>query len=135
VLAPVSWDKDGILLVAYLVKGVIITIKYSVALLDELKQQLVSKHRGKLLKGILFIKGNSAPHKVAITYQKLTELHFEVLKHLAHPTDLAPLDYCLFPNLKKHFKGRMFLSVEEATLAVDWWFEPKDFFLDGLKKS
>jgi hypothetical protein len=103
VLASVSWDKDRILLVDYLERGATITFKYSVALLDEFKQQLAFKHRGKLSKGILFIKDNSAPHKVAITHQKLTEL-----KHLAYPPDLAPLDNCLFPDPKKHFKGNMF---------------------------
>jgi hypothetical protein len=42
---------------------------------------------------------------------------------------LAPLDYCLFSNLKKHLKGRKFLSVEEVTLAGDRWFvtQPKEF--------
>jgi hypothetical protein len=43
-LFSVFWDKDGILLE----KGVTITEKYYFALLDKLKQQLVSKHRGKL---------------------------------------------------------------------------------------
>jgi hypothetical protein len=41
VLGPVFWDKDEILLIDYL---------------DELKQQLVSKYRGKLLKGIYFFR-------------------------------------------------------------------------------
>jgi hypothetical protein len=43
VLASVYWDKDGILLVDYLEKGATITEEYYVALLDKLKQQLVSK--------------------------------------------------------------------------------------------
>jgi hypothetical protein len=49
---------------------------------------------------------------------------------------LASSDSCLFPNVKKHLKGRKFLSIEEATLAVDGWFaiQPKEFFLDGLKE-
>jgi hypothetical protein len=41
--AAVFWDKDGILLVGYLVKGATIMAKYQVALLDKLKQQLVFK--------------------------------------------------------------------------------------------
>jgi hypothetical protein len=59
-----------------------------------------------------------------------------MLKHLAYSPDLAPSDYCLFSNLKKHLKGRKFPSTEEATLAADEWFaaQPKEFFLDGLKK-
>jgi hypothetical protein len=50
VLASVFWDKDGILLVDYLENGAIITAEYYVALLDKLKQQVVSKRRGKLSK-------------------------------------------------------------------------------------
>jgi histone-lysine N-methyltransferase SETMAR len=92
----------------------------------------VSKRRGKLSKGILFLQDNAAPHKVAITHQKFADLHFEVLKHPAYSPDLAPLDYYLFPNLK----GRKFSSNEEATLAPDGWFgaQPKEFFLYRLKK-
>jgi hypothetical protein len=59
---------------------------------------------------------------MAIMDQKLADLHFEVLKHLAYSPDLAPFDYYLFHNLKKHLKGRKFSSAEEATLAVDRQF-------------
>jgi hypothetical protein len=49
---------------------------------------------------------------------------------------LAPPDYNLFPNLKKHVKGRKFSSTEEATSAADRWSapQPKEFLLEGLKK-
>jgi histone-lysine N-methyltransferase SETMAR len=97
---------------------------------------LVSKHRGKLSKGILFLQDNAAPHKVAITHRNLTDLHFEVLKHPTYSPDLAPLDYCVFPDLKKHLKGRKFSSIEEATLDAAGWFaaQPIEFLLDNLKK-
>jgi hypothetical protein len=52
-----------------------------------------------LSKGILFLQDNAAPHKAAITHQKLADFHFEVLKHPAYSPDLAPSDYYLFPNL------------------------------------
>jgi hypothetical protein len=60
---------------------------------DKLKQQLISKRRGKLSKGILFLQDNAAPHKAAITHQKLADLHFEVLKDPDYAPDLAPSDY------------------------------------------
>jgi hypothetical protein len=41
-------------------------------------------------------------------HQKLADLHFEVLKLLAYSPDVDPLDYYLFPNFKKHLKGRSF---------------------------
>jgi hypothetical protein len=82
------------------------------------------------LKGFLFLQDNSAPNKAPITHQKLADLHFGVLKYPAYSHDLAPLNYYLYPNLKKHFNGRKFLITEEATLAVDGWFtaQPIEYF-------
>jgi hypothetical protein len=71
---------------------------------------------------ILFLQDSAAPHIVAITHQNLADLHFEVLKYLAYSLDLAPLDYCLFSDPKKHLKGRKFSSIEETTSAADGWF-------------
>jgi hypothetical protein len=67
----------------------------------------------------LFLQGNATCHKVAITLQKLANLLFEVLKHMAYSPDLVHLDYSLFPNPKKHLKGRKFSSIEKAMLAVE----------------
>jgi hypothetical protein len=85
----------------------------------------------------LFPQDNAALHKAVITHQKLADLHFQILKHPAYSPDLTSSDYCLFPNLKKRFTGRKFLSIGEATLAAGGWFmaQPKEFFLDKLKKS
>jgi hypothetical protein len=52
ILESVFWDKNGIIFVDYLERGA----KYYVALLDKLKQQLVSKHQGKFLKDSCFFK-------------------------------------------------------------------------------
>jgi hypothetical protein len=88
------------------------------------------------LKGIPFLQDNAASHKLVIVHQKLADIHFEVLKHLAYSPDLAPSHYYLIHNFRKHLKGRKFSSIEEAKLAAKWWFaaQPKEFFLDGLKK-
>jgi hypothetical protein len=67
--------------------------KYCITLLDKLKQQQVSKLQGKLSERILFPEDNAPYHKAAFTQQKLTDLHFEVLKHLAYSPDLAPSDH------------------------------------------
>jgi hypothetical protein len=61
-----------------------ITAKYCFALLDKLKQQLISKRLGKLSKGMLFLQDNVAPHKTAITQKKLADLHCEILKQAAY---------------------------------------------------
>jgi histone-lysine N-methyltransferase SETMAR len=89
-----------------------------------------------LSKEILFLQDNAAPHKAAITHQKLSDLHFEVLPHPAHSNDLAPSDYYPFPNLNKHRKGRKFSSIDEDTLAAEGWFavKTKEFSFYGLNK-
>jgi hypothetical protein len=65
-------DKDGILLVDYLKESTIIPAKHYIALLDKLKQRLVSK----LSKGILFLQDNAGPDKADITHQKLADPKF-----------------------------------------------------------
>jgi hypothetical protein len=55
-----------------------------------------------LSKGILFLQDSAAPHKAVIMQQKLADLHFEVLKHLAYSPDLAHLDYYLFIKPKTY---------------------------------
>jgi hypothetical protein len=66
-------------------------------------------------KGILFLEDIAAPHKAAITHQKLTDLHFEVLKHPTYSPDLAPSDYYLFPNLFIKLKTYQPPSLVEPT--------------------
>jgi hypothetical protein len=89
------------LLVDHLEKAAAITAQYYVALLNKLKQQLVSKHQGKLSKGILFLQDNAVAHSAAITHQKFADLHSEVLNHLACSPDLATSEYRLFSNSLK----------------------------------
>jgi hypothetical protein len=92
VLAPVLWDKDGILLEDYPEKGATIMAKYYIALFNTLKRQQLSTGRGKLSKGILFLQDNAAPHKAAIRLQKLADFHFDVPKCPGYSSALAPLN-------------------------------------------
>jgi hypothetical protein len=64
--------------------------KVLVTIPDKLKQQLLSRRRGKLSIIILCLQDNSGPHKAAITHQKLADLRFEILKRPAKSPDLAP---------------------------------------------
>jgi hypothetical protein len=107
-LGSVFWDKVAILLVDYLEYDATLTAKYHITLPNKLKQNLVSKHRGKLSKGILFLQNNAAPYKAAIMNQKLVHPHFEELKHLAYSPDFVLSDYYLFSNLKKHLREENF---------------------------
>jgi hypothetical protein len=65
-----------------------------------LKQELVSKRRGKLSKGILFLQDSVVSLNAAITLRKLTVFHLDLLKPLAASPDMAASDYSLFVNFK-----------------------------------
>jgi hypothetical protein len=53
---------------------------------------------------------------------KLRDPHYELLKHPSFPTDLAPSDFCLFPNLKLFLAGQGFSLNQEAIAAVEGYF-------------
>lgn len=136
VMASVFWDKDGVLLINYLPKGQSINAQYYTSLLDELKQALKEKRRGKLRRGVLFLQDNAPAHTAHITLRKLEELGFELVDHPPYSPDLAPSDYYLFPQLKKDLKGTKFGSNEDVIRATEAFLEGKasDFYLTGLKK-
>jgi histone-lysine N-methyltransferase SETMAR len=136
-LASVFWGKDGILLVDYMEKGATITAKYVLRCTSRQTEAATDLQTSRqAFERNLVLQDNASLNKAAITHQKLADLHFEFLKRPAYSPDLAPSDYYLFPNLKKHFRRRKFSSIEEAILTADGCFaaQPKERFLDRLKK-
>jgi hypothetical protein len=67
----------------------------------------------------LFLEGNTASHKAGINHQKLQIFILEFMKDPACSPDLAPSEYYLFHNLKKHINGRNFSSIDEDMTAAD----------------
>lgn len=49
-----------------------------------------------------------------------------MLPYSAYLPDLTPLDYFLFPNLKKWLDGKKFANNEEVESAVNSYFEEFD---------
>ena len=68
------------------------------------------------------------------TMVKLNELSFELLPHLPYSPDMAPIDYWLFPDLKKMLQGKRFGSNEEVVAVTEVYFESKDesFYKKGI---
>jgi hypothetical protein len=56
------------------------------------------------------------------------------LEHLPYSPDLAPPDFCLFPNLKVFRAGQRFSSNQEAIAAVERYFADltKNHYRDGI---
>ena len=81
----------------------------------------------KVTKGVLFLHNNAPAHRALATQKKLAYLGFR-LDHPPYSPDLAPLDYHLFPGLKKQLKGHHFSSNMEVIAAAETWLDLQNFF-------
>ena len=136
VLTSIFWDQDGILLIDYLPKGQTTNTEYYSSLLVQLKDILKEKKPWKVTKSVLFFHDIAPTHRALATQKKLAYLGFEWLDHPPYSPDLAPLDYHLFPILKKQLKGRHFSSNAEVIAAAETWLNGRlsGFFLSGLQR-
>ncbi len=72
----------------------------------------------------IILPDNACPHitmSVTVIFQKYG---WEMLKHPQYNPDLSPLDYDLFPKLKKSLRAIRFNDLSELSLAVTreiWW--------------
>jgi histone-lysine N-methyltransferase SETMAR len=83
---------------------------------------------------IIFHQDNAPTHKSVLAMGKLRDLHYELLKDSLYSPDLAPSDFCLFPELKLFLDGQRFSSNQEAIAAVEGYFADltKNHFRDGI---
>jgi len=104
--------------------------QYYSSLLVQLKDILKEKCRGKVTKVVSFLHDNAPPHRVLATQKKLAYLGFHCFDHSPFSPDLAPLDYDLFPGLKKQLQCRHFSSDAEVIAAAETWLDgqPSEFF-------
>jgi len=87
-------------------------------------------------KKVLFLHNNAPAHRALATQKKLAYLRFQCLDHPPYSLDLAPLNYHLFPGLKKQLNVCHFSFDMEVIAAVETWLDRQhsDFFLSGLQK-
>jgi len=103
--SPRFFGDQDILLIDYLPKGQTINAEYYSSRLVQLKDILKEKRR-EISKVVLFLHDNAPAHRALATQKKLDYLGFQYLDHLPDSPDLAPLDYHLFPGMKKQLKSR-----------------------------
>jgi histone-lysine N-methyltransferase SETMAR len=65
---------------------------------------------------------------------KLRDVHYEFLEHFSCSPDLAPSDFCLFPELKFLLAGQDLSSIQEAIANVGGYFADltKNHYGDGI---
>jgi len=136
VMASVFWDAHGILFIDYLEKGKTINSEYYIKLLDRLDRVIKEKRPHMAKKKPLFHQDNAPCHKSMATMVKLSELRFELLPHPPYSPDMAPSDYWLFSDLKKHLQGKRYRSNEEVIVDTETYFEGKSssFYKNGIER-
>lgn len=134
IMMTVFWDAGGILLIDFLPHKQTITATYYADLIRKLRASVKEKRRGKLSRGVLMLHDNAPVHKAHLVQAAIQECGFQEISHPPYSPDLAPSNFYLFANLKKHLQGRKFSDDEEVKSAVEEWFNEKDktFYEAGL---
>lgn len=134
VMATIFWDAKGVILIDYLESGQSITGEYYATVIRNLREAILEKRRGLLTRGVLLLHDNAPVHKSRVAQAAIRDCGFEQLNHPPYSPDLAPSDYYLFPNLKKHLKGRKFDDLNALKTATEVWLEEQEqsFFLRGI---
>jgi histone-lysine N-methyltransferase SETMAR len=85
-------------------------------------------------KKIIVHQDNAPTHKSVLAMGKLRDLHYELLEHPPYSPDLAPSDFCLFPELKLSLAGQSFSSIQEVIATVVGYYADltKNQYRDGI---
>jgi len=106
-------------------------VEYYASLLEQLKDTLKEKRRGKITKGVFFLHDN-APAYLQPKRNRASNvlITHPILRIWPRRTTTCSLDW------KKQFIDRHFSSDAEVTAAAEKRLDgqPSDFFLSGLQK-
>ena len=86
-------------------------------------QVVIKTYLSPLTKGVLFHKDNAPAHKSGCN-GCCGDCGFELIDHPPYFPDMAPSDYFLFRNMKKHLAGSS--TDDEVISAVEDFFEYQD---------
>jgi len=97
----------------------------------------IRNKRKRAQTSVSLLQDNARPHVAARTMDTVQKLKWNVLLHPSYGPDLAPSGNHLFGQLKGHLDGKGFRNNEEVIQDVQEWlhWQPKDFFLSGIRKA
>lgn len=136
IMATVFWDSKGILLFDVLPKNSTVTGQYYSELLNQLREEIKSKRRGKLTKKIILLQDNARVHTCRLVTETIEKHGWTTLDHPPYSPDLAPSDFFLFKNLKIFLQGKNFSEKDKLVSAVIEFYESKgvEFFLEPFER-
>lgn len=88
------------------------------------------------LTSVILHQDNAPPHKAASTLLEIDLLGFELLNHPAYSPDLAPMDFKVFPEVKRQLKGIRFSSADELQNATQMIVRsfPQSWYVETFEK-
>ena len=104
--------------------------------LRRLRQEIVKKRRGQLVRGVLLLQDNVTAHTSKVAMAVATKYSFEVLPHSPYSQTLAPSDFYLFQNLKTNLRCKNFGNNECVIDAVGEYLggQEEGFCFKGISK-
>ena len=75
---------------------------------------------------VLLHQDNAPAQKSLVAMTAVHDCGFELIDHPLYSPDLAPLNYFLFPKLKKHLAGKRYESNDDVISAVEDFFEGQE---------
>lgn len=128
------WDSKGILFREYLHPGETITGSRYAQQLGQLRQAIVKKRRGRITRGIRLLHDNAPAHTSNVAQAAIATCGFQLLNHPPYSPDVAPSDFHVFSDLKRHLRGKRFSTDNEVISFCDDYFSEKseNFWSDGI---
>ena len=105
IMCTVFCDRQGILLVEFLTRGMTINAAAYCETLNKLQHAIQNKRRGTLRAGVMFLQNKAHPHAAA--------QHASCLLHSNGNCWITPYRLCLFLHLKKCLASKKLDSDEE----------------------
>ena len=136
VLGSIFWDREGVIKSDYIEQGNTVNGPLYAQEIRDLRNDIKEKRRGKLSTGVLYLHDNAPAHTSRTATAAIRQAGFQVLDHPPYSPDLAPSDFHLFPNLKKHLRGTRYESNQEVIQVVEDWFQrqSEDFWSEAFEK-
>ena len=136
VMMTLFFNTEGPVLIHFLEQGSTVTADEYCVVLAKLRENIRRKRPGMWEKKedgyrkFMVHQDNATPHTASISLATFGENSVEMLAHPAYSPDLAPCDFCIFPNLKDELHGHAFRNIEELKqearrVLMNW---PKDIF-------
>lgn len=134
VMLTLFFDCQGPLIVDFLEPNTTINSDRYVTLLEKLKLDMPNRRRSPV-KPRLLHHDNARPHTAQKTMEAIKRLNFELLPHPPYSPDLAPADFAIFPQLKRHLRGRVYDNrdhLEEEVRRVLFYGISRQCYADAI---